>query len=126
MKRNFLLITAALPCVLILFSTCTKDIGRPIPEPVVVVVDSCKTDIKFAKQIQPILNTYCAINSNCHVAAPWGDFTTFGGFQSRASYGLTRIKNGSMPPSNTLGPKNLTPCEISKLEAWIAAGTPNN
>jgi hypothetical protein len=139
MKRNFLFAATVLSCIVILFSTCTKDIGKPMSGPatpgggpsVPTLPDSCKTNIKFAAQIQPILSTYCTINNpQCHAAAnSWGNFTTYGGFMSKASTALNRVKNlHDMPPDYTNGPKNqaITACEISKLESWIAAGAPNN
>ncbi len=131
MKKSFLFSVSIIPCALILFSTCTKDVGKPIapaPPPPPGVVDTCKTDIKFAKHIQPILNTYCALPGNgCHVGnVSWGDFSSHGPFSTRSSLAIQRVKNLEMPPDYTLGPKTLTSCDLDKLEAWVKDGAKNN
>jgi hypothetical protein len=137
MKRDFLFLSFVVPCVLIIFSMCTKDIGKPMSGPsttggpTVPTADSCKTNIKFATQIQPILNTYCAINNpQCHASTnSWGNFTTYGGFVAKKTIVVGRIKDptaNKMPAPYTTGPTTLTDCEISKIESWINAGALNN
>jgi hypothetical protein len=131
MRKNFLFACAIVPCALILFCTCTKDVGYPALQPSSTPpgqVDTCKTDIKFAKHIEPILKTYCALpTGGCHVNnASWGDFTTYGAFSTRSSLAIQRIKNNEMPPDYTNGPKTLTACDLDKLEAWVKDGSQNN
>lgn len=100
-----------------------------MPKPVVVVIDSCSTNVKFATQIQPILAKYCTINNPaCHAQGTHGNFTTYAGFAAKASTAVQRIKGNPsiMPPTYSTGPQNLSSCEISKIEAWVAAGALNN
>jgi hypothetical protein len=141
MKRNFLFVAVMISYVMFVFDACTKDIGKPGSITTTTTTggsssgqtmpDSCNTNIKFSVQIQHILSTYCTINNpQCHASTnSWGNFTTYAGFHPNASTALNRVKNlHDMPPDYTTGPKNqaITQCEISKLEAWVNAGAPNN
>jgi hypothetical protein len=130
-NRKFLFAFGIISSVLILFSACTKDVGKPIPAaaPVVTVVDSCKTNVKFSKDIQPILRTYCTINSGCHADPPPSlgkNFTTYDRFQPYSNDALQFVLDTFMPLSNTTGPKRLSQCEITKLKTWVNEGSQNN
>lgn len=96
-----------------------------VEEDLYPVVDSCNTtNLVFNGEIQPLINTHCAL-SGCHVAGTGRvDFTTYEGVKSVAADGRLHQKvivDKSMPPSGPL-PK----CEMDKIDAWIKAGFPKN
>ena len=77
------------------------------------------------------MNTYCAIPGGCHTGgASWGDYTGFAGVKQKAQQAsnniMTRLNQGSMPPTYSTGPKTLSKCELSKIESWINDGCQNN
>ncbi|MDP3556965.1 MAG: hypothetical protein Q8T03_06285 [Bacteroidota bacterium] len=110
---------------LAVFSSCTKDLGKPTP---IVQIDSCTTDISYTKQIVPLINQSCAL-SGCHVTGGYKSFSDHNSLKSvidNTSSFVSRFKpGGGMPPSYSTGPP-LTDCQISKLESWIKQGALNN
>ena len=79
---------------------------------------------KFSTDVQPILNTVCSINSNCHGA---GSANTGGPLtnQSEVSAKSVRIRAailaGSMPQSGSL-----SQAQVNAFICWIDSGSPNN
>jgi hypothetical protein len=127
MKYAFVTIGA----FLILFS-CTKDKGMlPVmadtPPPPAGSVDTCSQNIKYSHDIAPIINNSCALPT-CHVPSGYKDMSTYAALKAEidsytSSLYISRIKPGGGMPQT--GPA-LTSCQISKIEAWIADGYPNN
>ena len=78
------------------------------------------TNVDFGNEIQPIVNTNCAI-SGCHVPGTGRiDLTTYSGVIGIVDNGSLEqrvIVQMDMPPS---GP--LSDCDIKKIETWIANG----
>ena len=78
------------------------------------------TNVDFGNEIQPIINTNCAI-SNCHVPGMGlVDLTTYSGVIGIVDNGSLEqrvIIQKDMPPS---GPLNN--CDIKKIETWIING----
>ena len=112
----------------------------------VVCATSCKTDdaeslypnkptcdtvnMKYAADIQPIIQVNC-LNKGCHTTGnPSGGYKydNYNNFiltipNDRLLNSLKYITGGSknMPPTG-----KLSDCDISKVEAWIRSGYPNN
>jgi len=84
-------------------------------------VDS--TGISFAADVQPIINTHCAV-SGCHSAnsATRQPLTTYDEVKGAIdNWGLqTRVENGSMPPAG------MPDADKQTLLDWIAEESLNN
>jgi uncharacterized membrane protein len=81
------------------------------------------TSLTYDTGVSEIFSAKCAIPA-CHGGNQSPDFSQF----SNISSNITRIKTRaidqkSMPPSSATP---LSDCEIQKLEAWIANGSPQN
>lgn len=88
----------------------------------------CNDNYTFAGDVQPIIETKCAI-SGCHNGDMGGDvdWTNFEKFQERAASGLIklRVTHRIMPPSDSpAGP--LTQEQINAIACWADAGALNN
>lgn len=88
------------------------------------------TDMSFSTDIMPIMNQYCA-TSGCHtstVRAGGYDFTMHSGVTLAVNnsrlLGAIKQQGGFSPMPQ--GMAKLSDCDISKIEAWINAGAPNN
>lgn len=83
----------------------------------------------YANDIQPIMNSSCAI-SGCHVVGfSSGDFTSYSGLKAKVDDGTVKnrtIVQMNMPPANSSGPTTLTMTQIDLLNCWIEAGAPEN
>ncbi|MGB0177053.1 MAG: hypothetical protein ACPF9D_07800 [Owenweeksia sp.] len=95
---------------------------------------NCKTDsVSFQATVFPIITSSCATSSGCHLGAnPSGvrDFSNYASIKASVDASgngslIGRITNttGSLMP---LGGPALPDCEIKKIQAWAAAGAPNN
>lgn len=89
----------------------------------------CDTaNVTYAASILPIIQANCA-TPGCHVAGGSGNgnFTVFADVAAKVADGrfLSTVRRESgaiaMPPD---GP--LRPCDLQKIEIWIANGAPNN
>lgn len=81
-------------------------------------------DPKFSTDIQPILNTVCSINSNCHAAGSsnsGGPFTNHAEVFAKRSGIRAAILAGTMPQSGTI-----SQAQINAFICWIDSGAPNN
>ncbi len=79
---------------------------------------------KFSTDVQPILNTVCSINSNCHAAGSansGGPFTTHTEVFAKKSNIRAAILSGAMPQSGTI-----SQAQINAFICWIDSGAPNN
>ncbi len=92
--------------------------------------DACDTlDVSYSTDIVPIIEATCAI-AGCHVADfSQGDFTTYEDLKEKVDDEdklLTQVTEGTMPPSNTAGPAELTADELELIQCWIDDGAPDN
>jgi hypothetical protein len=115
MKKMFSLLLIA-TCLL---ESCKKD--DPTPNP------TCNTaGITYTNTVKAIFTAKCA-TSGCHVtSATIGALSTFAESKQKAMEGkiVGAIKReAGFSPMPKVGNK-LSDCEISQIEAWIAAGTP--
>lgn len=105
---------------LLVFTTCKKDIG---PNDAY----ACENlPHAWTADVQPIINTYCAI-SGCHDASfPNANYTTYQGIKDKADNGslYNRLFNlANMPPATAPQPSSL---ELQKIRCWIEDGAPQN
>ena len=78
----------------------------------------------FTNDVQPILNTVCSINSNCHGGGSTnsgGPLTTYAEVNARKSNIRAQILAGTMPQSGTI-----TQAQINAFICWIDNGAANN
>jgi len=102
-------------------SSCTYDnVSEVYPD------NFCETEgVSWSQDVLPLMVSRCA-TPGCHVSNGFGpgDFSTYSAVRASVDDGSFRnevIVVGSMPPSG-----RLADCDIQKLEAWIAAGAPEN
>lgn len=103
-----------------------------------VYVDHCDpsdtTTVSFQDTIFPIFTRYCSNNANgdCHwTGAPISkpDYTTYAGIKAKVDDGRIQARLfdlGTMPPSNSSGPRAMSDCEKVLIQRWIAQGAQNN
>lgn len=120
----------------VVVSSCTKHSGLP-PKPSNTGIDSSRlVDVRYGRDIKPILTTYClgTGGQGCHITdgnqfAP-GDFTVYQELKDRVDNGLLEIKtfseNANMPPSYSNGPKTFDPTDLAVFKKWVADGAPEN
>lgn len=106
-------------------TACTKDNISPTTP---TNADCSSLMASYANDIQPIMNSSCAI-SGCHVAGfSNGDFTNYSGLKTKVDNGTVKnrtIVQMNMPPANSTGP-TLTTAQLDLLNCWIEAGAPEN
>jgi len=104
--------------MLIFLGSCTGKKNE-----VAVAPDPCRA-ISFAGDIQPIINTRCAIQG-CHVAGfPQGNFTVYDSLKIKVDHGkfqLRVMETKSMPPLNPL-----STADLDKIQCWLEQGAPDN
>lgn len=120
MKRR-LIFTAHFITIIFLIISCSKGSGGGNNLP----PDSCNgLSFKFTSDVQPIVNTTCAINSNCHAAGTvnrGGPLTDYNKIFVKKSDIKFQIEAGLMPQSGSL-----TADQKNKIICWINNGAPNN
>jgi uncharacterized membrane protein len=118
MKKFFFAVTLAFLMVL---AACTYD-----KEELVAPSDTTCTSMpaKYSTDIQPIMQSKCAI-SNCHNAATAAGghiLETYAQVKNAADHIMERVViQKNMPPT---GP--LPTADINKIRCWINSGAPNN
>lgn len=103
-------------------------IGSCVSHDLVSFTCPITTELSFANDVSPIVNSKCAI-PGCHVASsmPDRDWTDFSMFQKRALNGEVkrRVVNHIMPPpSSPNGP--LTQEQINIIACWADQGAKKN
>ncbi len=79
---------------------------------------------KFSTDVQPILNTVCSINSNCHGSGSsntGGPFTNHAEVSAKSSKIKASILSGAMPQSGSL-----SQAQVNAFLCWIDNGSQNN
>jgi hypothetical protein len=125
MKKIILLIALMVIAVCI-FTACSKgDSTNNANSPGGGITFSCNgITPKFSTDVQPILNTVCSINSNCHAGGSvnsGGSLTTFAEVNAKKSNIRAQILSGAMPQTGTI-----TQAQINAFICWIDNGAPNN
>ena len=94
------------------------------------------TTIKYSSDIQPIINSHCAISGGCHNAAGDAntgnlDFTIFSTLQSQATAALM-LNDINFTPAGKghnampLSLPKILQCDIDKITRWVNEGAPDN
>lgn len=97
-----------------------------LPEPV-PVSEECPDVISYENQIQPIINTTCAI-PNCHNGSLGEDknWTILSNLQAKKENIKDRINRAPGTPGRMPALGALTPTEIETLTCWVNQGAPDN
>ena len=124
MKKASLL-TIVMVVFICLFTACSKSSTDAAPGPGGGITFSCSgITPKFTTDIQPILNTICSVNSNCHNGGSinsGGPLTTYAEVNAKRATIRSQVLSGSMPQSSTI-----TQAQINAFICWIDSGAPNN
>ncbi len=124
------LLAAAL-CWSCSFDNIDEDLKPP-------AIDICSPNdtstVSFQDTIFPIFTKYCSNNANgdCHwTGAPISkpDYTTYAGIKAKVDQGRIQVRlfdQGSMPPSNSNGPRSVSDCDKTLILRWIGQGARNN
>ena len=102
---------------------CTYDVDMP-PDPCEVT-----TDVSFAGDILPILDTHC---NGCHSggAPSAGLNLTFHSTVAESALEWSLLERLRLPATNIrmmpLGGQPLSECDIVLFESWTSAGAPQN
>lgn len=85
----------------------------------------CGTEVvSFQQDIQPIINTNCAI-PGCHVSgSQFPDFSEKENIMDNAGEIRTRTRNRVMPPPSS--GKSLTDEQIQLISCWVNSGAQDN
>ncbi len=109
-------------------SSCTYSHGDPdaTPQP----CDISPQTVTYAGVISPIFDANCRQCHAANVASALGGGTVLGDYQSIKQYPATALLGTIQhAPGFSRMPKNqakLSDCDIRRIEAWVAAGQPNN
>jgi hypothetical protein len=109
---------ASVVSIFFLLNSCTKGGGSSATDPCIGLT------VKFSTDVQPIVNTTCAINSSCHAAGSinsGGPLTDYNLIFAKRSNIKFQIENGLMPKTGSL-----SSAEKNKIICWINSGAPNN
>jgi len=108
------------------FCACTND---KTTEPTVIDCDTID-EVSFKNDVQPIMETSCSYNSNCHGD---GSFTvvlkTYDQIKPHLEserFNERVLVNKDMPPSSVGDDIKLTTTQLGLIECWLNAGYPNN
>jgi len=118
MKIKLLAVCAAI----FLIQSCAYD---ELPEP--VEPGPCDEPVSYSAQVQPIVNTSCAI-SGCHNGdlGPDKNWTVFDTFQGKSAEVKDRINRPAGTPGHMPAAGAITPDEIQKITCWVDQGSQNN
>lgn len=117
-ERSILVIILAIGTA-VLLESCTK-----IRDAVPVSSDCSTINAKFITDINPIIQSYCAINSGCHsngsVSGP-GPLTNYSQINAVAANIREAVISGRMPLGSVLSSNDL-----QKIKCWVDSGALNN
>jgi hypothetical protein len=85
---------------------------------------NCQGAANKFSQVNPIIQTKCAINAGCHAAGSnnvGGPFTSYDLIKAKASQIKLQVQTGLMPQTGSL-----TPTELQSIVCWVESGAPNN
>ena len=123
--KKITLLSALITLCIMLFASCSKSGTTKDGGSGGGISFSCVgITPKFSTDVQPILNTVCSINSNCHASGSTnfgGPFTTHAEVNAKKTAIRAQILAGTMPQSGTI-----SQAQINAFICWIDSGAPNN
>jgi hypothetical protein len=108
----------------VIFTACSKKDSTPAGGGGGITFSCTGISPKFAADVQPIITSVCATNSNCHASGSvtsGGPFTNYAEVNAKKSNIRTQILAGTMPKSGTI-----SQAQINAVICWIDSGAPNN
>ena len=85
---------------------------------------NCQLNAKFSANVNPIIQSKCAISPDCHASGSTntaGPLTNFTQIHNLSAVIRGQIVSGIMPKTGSL-----TSSELQTIVCWIDAGAPNN
>ena len=118
MRYVFLSIAFILIATTLLIIGCTKSAGSQS-----AYTEDCSGAAKsFAKDVNPIIQTYCTKNSRCHAEGSRdGVLTTYQGIYNERNPIYSDVQSGRMPNDGSL-----TAAQRNTILCWISNGATNN
>jgi hypothetical protein len=123
--KKITLLTALITLCIVIFTACSKSGTTKDGGSGGGITFSCVgITPKFSADVQPILNTVCSINSNCHASGSTnfgGVLTTHAEVSAKKADIRAQILAGTMPQTGTI-----SQAQINAFICWIDSGAPNN
>ncbi len=113
---------ASAACLVTFLSQSCVDHYLPEPE-----VEACTVTVSFADEVNPIINTSCAI-PGCHNGDNGADknWTVFSNFQSNKDDVKDRITRPPGTPGHMPAAGSITDEQIQTIVCWVDQGGQNN
>ena len=113
---------ASAACLVTIVSQSCVDHYLPEPE-----VGACTVTVSFADEVNPIINTSCAI-PGCHNGDNGADknWTVFSNFQSHKEQVKDRITRPAGTPGHMPASGSITDEQIQTIVCWVDQGGQNN
>lgn len=110
--------------ILFIIATLQACVDHTLPE---IIIDECGHTVSYASEVDPIVNTSCAI-TDCHNGDNGADknWTVFSNFQSKSTTVKDRITrpagvDGHMPAAGSI-----TEEQIQTIVCWVDQGAKDN
>jgi hypothetical protein len=118
---NIKLGASATCLVIFLFQSC---VDHNLPE---LEVEACSATVSFADEVNPIINTSCAI-PGCHNGDNGAEknWTVFTNFQSNKEDVRDRITRPAGTPGHMPAVGSITDEQIQTIVCWVDQGGQNN
>jgi hypothetical protein len=127
-KFFYIIFPVIIISIILLFTDCYYDNEEELYK---YVQAPCDTNVfTYSQKVEPILNTYCY---GCHGQTSPSSGITLEGYTTLISYintnkarflgSINRTGSYSFMPQNA---NKLSDCNLTIINKWIAAGTPNN
>ena len=97
-----------------------------LPEPP-PTVEGCPDPISFENDIEPIINSSCAL-TGCHNGDNGADknWTVFSNFKAKSANVKDRINRPPGTPGHMPAVGSITPAEIEAITCWVDQGSLDN
>jgi hypothetical protein len=125
-KRSFSFMLVLVAAITVTQFSCSKSDSSPgpSPTPTPTPVDCSGNNPGFNADVLPLVQTKCAINSDCHASGSTnsgGAFTNYTQISNKASNIKTQVSAGTMPKTGSI-----TSAQKAILVCWVTNGALNN
>lgn len=125
-KRSFSFMLLLVAAITVTQFSCSKsDSGSgPTPTPTPTPVECSGVNPSFSADVLPLVQTKCAINSDCHASGSTnsgGAFTNYSQISAKASNIKSQVSAGTMPKTGSI-----TSAQKATLVCWVNNGAANN